>query len=141
MAIEGNKPPRQVLRWSPGGGGNSSATSSSSTDVADTWDYASGMDEAVKRADEMSGLAASKRAMLYGGDKAPDLGSVMAAADRIRALRQYLSAFGDVSEERPFPFAIPMERLANRRISGSSSSSTSQSGSGSPPSYEQVLEG
>lgn len=118
MAIDANGP--RLAYRPPSTTSSSNQSSSTGTDVSHTYDYTSGMDEAIKRGDELSGLAAQKKSLMYSGD----IGNLMAAADRIRALKNYLSAYGDVTEDRPFPFAMPMQRLANVRVSRSSNTGT-----------------
>jgi hypothetical protein len=117
-------------RYSPPAGQMQSSGSADST--ADFQiDTTSGMDEAIRRGDMLSDAVASHRSMLYGNGGPLDIGSLMGSAERIRALKSYLSAYGTVSESMPHPIKMPMTRIAGGRIgtrSGANASSSATTG-------------
>lgn len=111
---------------------NSTARGSADSSVTSQVDTTSGMDEAIRQSGALADTVAGLKAALYGGGGSLDLGSIMAATDRIRALKGYLSAFGPVSESMPYPMRIPLARLAGvsstSRSSADAQTSTSTGG-------------
>lgn len=116
------------FRWRyspPSGTSQGSGSADASSDV--TIDASSGMDEAVKRGDELSQAVAAHRGLLYGSGGDLDIGAILSAAERIRALKGYLSGFGAASESSPYPIRTPLVRIAGGRSSARSGANANSS--------------
>ncbi len=99
----------------------SGPSSESSGDISENFDY-SGLDDHIKRQDEIGALHSAKYGQLYGGDVA---GSVQ-AGQRIRGLLKQVQAFSPNATE-----ADPYQRLKPLALLGSySMSSNHKSDSG-----------
>jgi hypothetical protein len=97
-------------------------SSSSSVSSSESYDY-SGLDDALKKQDELGALRTAKFGALYGGDIP---GSVQ-AAHRIRGLVEALRPYAaDVSELHPSQVVAPLSRVSSASSSSDHSSHSPQ---------------
>jgi len=89
---------------------------SSSSSGSTSFDY-SGLDDALKKQDELAQTSHNKYQQLYNGDVAGSVGS----AQRIRDLLSQLSAYApNVSEKTPYQISSPLSRVSSTSSSTSS---------------------
>jgi hypothetical protein len=81
-----------------------------------SYDY-SGLDDAIKKQDELAQTSHQKYQQLYGGDVAGSVGSTQRIRDLLTQLRAYAP---NASEKNPFQLASPLTRISHSDTSSSS---------------------
>ena len=114
MAIYQNLPPNITRVAGP--------SSSSESDISENFDY-SGLDDHIKRQDQIGALHSAKYGQLYGGDVA---GSVE-AGQRIRGLLKQVQAFSpNATEADPYQRVKPLALLGSYSMRNRHSSDTGE---------------
>jgi hypothetical protein len=80
-----------------------------------SYDY-SGLDDAIKKQDELAQTSHQKYQQLYGGDVAGSVGSTQRIRDLLTQLRVYAP---NASEKNPFQLASPLTRISHSDNSSS----------------------